>query len=246
MRVALVSDVHGNLQALDAALLHASGESTEAVWCMGDMVGYGGQPNEVIDRLREVDARCIIGNHDAAAIDLIGTELFNRAAAESADWTKDALLPESRNFLASKAEVEVAGDWSFVHGTFGDPLWEYLMAASNANSHFDAAKSRLSLVGHTHLPLVVWRDSEGRIGGRQPTDGEVVELNTWDEHQICVNPGGVGQPRDGDPKAPYAILDTATNEVRFHRVSYDIAEAQRHIREAGLPGVLADRLGEGR
>ena len=246
MRVALVSDVHGNLQALDAALQHARGEGIDAVWCMGDMVGYGAQPNEVIARLREVDARCVIGNHDAAALGLIGTELFNPTAAVSADWTKDSLLPESREFLAAKAETEEDGDWTFVHGTFGDPLWEYLTHESNARSHFDAARSRLSLVGHTHLQLVVWRDSEGRIGERQPTGGEVVELNTWDGHQICVNPGGVGQPRDGDPRAPYAILDTATNEVRFHRVSYAVEEAQRHIREAGLPGVLADRLEEGR
>lgn len=246
MRVALVSDVHGNLQALDAALQHASGEGIEAVWCMGDMVGYGAQPNEVIARLREVDARCVIGNHDAAALDLIDTDLFNPTAAVSAEWTKEVLSPESLEFLAAKAETEVAGDWSFVHGTFDDPLWEYLTHESNANSHFDAAKSRLSLVGHTHLPLVIWRDEQGRVGGRQPKRGEVIELNTWDGHQICVNPGGVGQPRDGDPTAPYAILDTAKNEVRFHRVSYDIAEAQRHIREAGLPDALADRLEDGR
>ncbi len=120
------------------------------------------------------------------------------------------------------------------------------MSAGNATAHFGAAKSRLSLVGHTHLQLVVWRDAEGNIGGRRPQRGEVVELDTWEGHQICVNPGGAGQPRDGDPLAPYAVLDTESNEVQFYRVAYDIAGAQRHIMGAGLPVELANRLEAGR
>ena len=246
MRVALVSDIHGNLPALDAALLHGSNERIDAIWCMGDSVGYGAQPNEVIHRLREVDALCVIGNHDAAALGLIETDLFNPVAAEAAAWTMTALGSDALEFLTATAETEAAEDWTFVHGTFADPLWEYLMSTSNAEAHFNASTTRLSAVGHTHLPLVVWRDAEGRIGGRRPEDGEVVELNEWPGSQICVNPGGVGQPRDGDPRAPYAVLNTATNEVHFHRISYDIATAQRHIAAAGLPSQLAERLEQGR
>lgn len=243
VRVAVLSDVHANLAALDAVLAHAREHAVDAVWSLGDMVGYGPRPNEVLARLRDAGARCLLGNHDAAAAGIITTELFNTLAAEAAEWTARVLLEDQRSFLRSLPRVATAEGVTLVHGTLHDPLWEYLISTDAARRHFALAQTRVSFVGHTHIPLVVWRDEGGSFESIQPGDGETIDLG---ERAVCVNPGGAGQPRDGDPRAAYAVFQASQNRVEFYRVVYDMGETQRQMRLSGLPDALAARLAHGR
>lgn len=243
MRIALLSDVHSNLAALDAVLAHALGERYEAVWQMGDLVGYGPDPDAVVTRMIAEDARGVMGNHDAAAVGAIGVEAFNGPAAEAAKWTMSTITDASRAYLSALPQMEEDGLFTRVHGTAGDPIWEYLSTYEAALRHFAAVQTQYSAVGHTHLPLVVRELGEGGVDAVTPADGELVELG---EGRVCINPGGVGQPRDGDPRSAYALLDTAEGSVTFHRVSYDIAQTQARMRERGLPAMLIERLSRGR
>ena len=242
MKVALISDVHANLPALEAVLREAERAGAAAVWSMGDQVGYGGDPDAVVARLIGAGAACVLGNHDAAAAGLIGTEEFNHLAATAAAWTAHALGEASRAWLGGLPEVLESDGWQRAHGTLHDPTWEYLSTMRAAEHHFAAQTARWSAVGHTHVPMVVWEEAEG-FAITAPGDGTTVAL---DERRACVNPGSVGQPRDGDTRASWALLDTDAGEVTFHRVAYDIGAAQARIRAAGLPEGLALRLARGR
>jgi diadenosine tetraphosphatase ApaH/serine/threonine PP2A family protein phosphatase len=243
MRIALLSDVHANLAALEAVLAHAEAHGAEGVWHTGDLVGYGPDPEEVIARLREIGAACVIGNHDAAVAGLIGTEDFNALAAAASAWTTERITAEGKAFLAALPEVERDGNYTRVHGTLRDPVWEYLVTYEAARAHFELQETTHSVVGHTHLPLVVWETAPGEMDALRPEDGTVFELG---ERRCCLNPGGVGQPRDGDPRACYALLDTGDGTVTFRRVPYDVAATQRRMIELGLPEALANRLARGR
>ncbi len=242
MRVALISDVHANLVALEAVVADAEGRGAEAIWNMGDTVGYGPDPNGVVARLAEAGAVSVLGNHDAAATGVIGTEWFNSLAAEAAEWTRAHLEPETAATLAGLGEVAREGEWSLAHGTLRQPLWEYLITEEAAAGHFEMQETPYSAVGHTHVPLLVRRGTAG-VEGETPVAGEGAELG---EGPLCVNPGSVGQPRDGDPRSSYALVDTGAGTVTHHRVAYDIGETQRRMEEAGLPRALAERLRFGR
>ena len=242
MRIALISDVHSNLVALEAVLADAEGRGVEAVWNLGDTVGYGPDPNGVVARLAEAGAVSVLGNHDAAATGAIGTEWFNSLAAEAAEWTRAHLEPETAATLAELGEVVRDGEWSLAHGTLRRPLWEYLITKEAAEGHFERQDTPYSAVGHTHVPLLVRRGAAG-VAGETPEPGEAVAL---EEGPLCVNPGSVGQPRDGDPRSSYALLDTGQGTVTHYRVAYDIGETQRRMEEAGLPRELAERLRFGR
>ena len=242
MRIALISDIHSNLAALEAVLADAEGRGVEAVWNLGDTVGYGPDPNGVVARLREVGAVSVLGNHDAAATGLMGTEWFNSLAATAAEWTRAHLEAEAASYLAGLGEVVVEGEWSLAHGTLREPLWEYLTTEEAAEGHFERLETPYSAVGHTHMPLLVRRGARG-VEGETPGEGNEAALG---EGPLCVNPGSVGQPRDGDPRASYALVDSGEGTVTHHRVAYDIGETQRRMRAAGLPQALADRLTMGR
>ena len=243
MRIALISDIHANLVALDAVLADAEARGAETIWNLGDTVGYGPDPNGVIARLRAEGAVSVLGNHDAAATGQITTELFNPLAAQAADWTDAALDDKARADLAAMATVHHEGDWSCVHGTLRDPIWEYLFSVEAATGHFERQQTPFSAVGHTHVPMIVRKLGDGGIEATPPADGETEPLG---EGLLCVNPGSVGQPRDGDPRASYALVDTSAATVTHHRVVYEIAETQRLMAEAGLPKPLAQRLEQGR
>lgn len=243
MRVALISDVHANLVALEAVLTDAEGRGAEAIWNLGDTVGYGPDPNGVVARLVEAGAVSVLGNHDAAATGAIGTEWFNSLAAEAAEWTRAHLEPETAATLAGLGEVVREREWSLAHGTLRQPLWEYLITEEAAEGHFDLQETPYSAVGHTHVPLLLRRGTEG-VKGQTPVPGEAVALG--EEGLVCVNPGSVGQPRDGDPRSSYALVNTEAGTVAHHRVPYDIGETQRRMGEAGLPRQLAERLRFGR
>ncbi|MCK9519745.1 MAG: metallophosphoesterase family protein [Dehalococcoidia bacterium] len=242
MKIALLSDVHANLAALEAVLAAAHAAGAEAVWNMGDSVGYGAEPDAVVSRLREAGAASVMGNHDAAAIGVLGLEAFNPFAAEAAGWTARTVAPETVAFLAALPQVEGDGKVTRCHGTLADPLWRYFDSVEAAEGHFALLETPCSVVGHTHVPLFV-RKGAGGLEASGVGNGESFELG---EEQVCLNPGSVGQPRDGDPRASWALLDTGRRRVTYHRVPYDIATTQRRIRAAGLPAVLADRLALGR
>ena len=243
MRVALLSDIHANLAALEAVLRHADDEGSEALWNLGDTVGYGPDPDRVIELMVIEGARCVMGNHDAAVAGLIGTETFNALAAKGIAWTMSHTTPESREYLAGLPRVERDGFYTRLHGSLREPLWEYMSTFEAAAAHFAVQETPYSVVGHTHLPLVVREVSPGRVEAITPEPGAVVELG---EERLCINPGSAGQPRDGDPRVSYAMLDTDEGTIAFHRVEYDIEATQKRMRAVGLPEPLAGRLSIGR
>jgi predicted phosphodiesterase len=243
MRVALLSDVHANLAALEAVLAAAAADGAETAWHLGDAVGYGPDPDAVVTRLSEAAAVCVMGNHDAATCGQLGLAAFNGVAARAVEWTREHIAPETEARLAALPKSKEEAGFAIVHGTLRDPLWEYLMTFDAARAHFARQETRCSVVGHTHVPLAIRMEDGGDFVTVRPDDGEVLDVA---EGRWCINPGGVGQPRDGDARSCYALLDTAKGTVTFRRIAYDIAATQRAIRERGLPDVLATRLARGR
>lgn len=243
MRIVVVADIHSNLEAFQAALDHArEGGGIDSVWSLGDLVGYGPDPSDCIALLRSHPHRATIGNHDLAATGAIGVEDFNPFAAEAARWTAGVLAEEERAWLGGLPEVIVDGDFTLVHGSLRDPVWEYLVSPAAAEANFALQTTPLSLVGHSHLPLC-FREDGPWIDIESLQDGQSIDLR---ERRLIINPGGVGQPRDGDPRAAYAVIDTETGRFEHHRVAYDIAATQRKMKVAGLPAYLIDRLAQGR
>ncbi len=246
MRIVIISDVHANLTALEAVLSHAeAGGTIDALWCLGDTVGYGAQPRESLARLQELGTLMIAGNHDQASTGKISTEEFNPIAATAAHWTMDRLRAADRKYLDALPEVLTQDKFTLVHGTLHWPIWGYLTSHEASLTHLERQETPFSLVGHTHIPaLVVEQPKEPRkCSLSNLEDGARVELSH--ERRMVINPGSVGQPRDGDPRTAYAILNTNSETVTVHRVEYNIEASQRLIEEAGLPRWLAQRLALG-
>jgi diadenosine tetraphosphatase ApaH/serine/threonine PP2A family protein phosphatase len=246
VRIAIIADVHANLEALEAVLRHAEeAKALDEVWCLGDTVGYGPDPSACLARLRSLAPRSVPGNHDLAAIGQLSTDDFNRVAAAAAHWTAGQLAPEHRQYLESLPHVIGQGDFTLAHGTLRWPIWEYLSSPEAAVAHFERQETPYSLVGHTHVPMLVAEDRDSAEGcqERYLEDGAVVSLG---DRRLVVNPGGVGQPRDGDPRASYAVYDTDARTVTLHRLEYDIAATQAKMEAADLPRPLIERLSVGR
>ena len=244
MRIAIVSDVHSNLEALQAVFAHANGTAPiGAVWCLGDITGYGPEPSPVIAALRGLVLTSVAGNHDLAACGLMGLEEFNGYAATAAKWNAEQLSGAERAFLSSLPLVHVTAPFTLAHGTIARPEWEYLLSGEQALTQFELQTTPYSIVGHSHLPFCI-EEHAGAMPAIVPADdGDELELG---ERRLILNPGSVGQPRDGDPRASYILYDDAARTVRWHRVEYDIASTQRKMREAGLPLWLSERLALGR
>jgi len=244
MRIALLSDIHANLAALEAVA--ADLPAVDETWVLGDIVGYGPQPNEVIAMLQAMGARSVLGNHDGAAIGTVDAAHFNPDARAAIEWTATVVDANSRAYIASLPEVRRDGDLTAVHGSPRDPIWEYITGPAVAAANFDEFETRLCLFGHTHLP-VVFADAAGGVEVTPGVPGTTVELGG---DRSLLNPGSVGQPRDGLRDAAYAILETGDGPnggtVAFRRVRYDIDRTQRLMRDLGLPARLAERLGYGR
>jgi len=239
MRVAVLSDIHGNLPALQA-VLQAIGP-VDALWQLGDIVGYGPEPDAVVSTLRESGAGGVRGNHDAAALGLIDADAFNDDARSAVDWTAARLEPATRDWLATLPERTVEGPFTMAHGSPRDPTWEYVYSVPVARANFPAFDTTHCLVGHTHVPLA-FRLQDGRIETIQPSHGSTLSL---DDRRTIVNPGSVGQPRDGDPRACAMLIDTDTMVVEWRRVPYPVAETQARMRTEGLPSRLIERLSFG-
>ena len=244
MRIAVLSDIHANLPALEAVA--ADLPPVDEVWVLGDTVGYGPQPNEVIATLQAMGARSVVGNHDGAAIGTVDPVHFNPDARAAIEWTAQALDPNARAYIASLPEVRAEGDITAVHGSPRDPIWEYITGPAIAAANLAAYDTRLCLFGHTHLP-VVFAALNGAI---EPTIGMPGTSARLGAERAMLNPGSVGQPRDGLRDAAYAILDlngsAEEDAFAFRRVTYDIDRTQRLMRDAGLPIRLVERLSYGR
>jgi len=238
MRYAILADIHGNLAALEAVLEDIERRGgVDEIWCLGDIVGYGPEPRLCIERLRQYRHICVAGNHDWAAIGKLGVDDFNPHAAAAALWTARQLAPQDVGYLESLPVRLVRGDFTLVHGSPREPIWEYILSPFEAEINFEYFSTPFCLVGHSHVPLLFHR------GGRMEYLPEKLVL---EEKPLILNPGGVGQPRDGDPRASYAIYDAAENTLYHFRILYDIGTTQRRMMEAGLPLPLALRLSYGR
>jgi predicted phosphodiesterase len=240
MRILVVSDVHANLAALNAVIKDAG--AFDRVWCLGDVVGYGPEPNECIDRLRSFDLLCLAGNHDLAAVGKLTLVDFNPDAKEAIAWSRFQLSSANRNWLETLPTRTVVTDYdiTLVHGSPRDPIWEYVFTPPIARACLDSIDTPICLNGHTHVPLI-FRKPEFEVGvfsDRLYINRPVsLKLDRW-----LINPGSVGQPRDDDPRAAYAIFDAEAMTFTHHRVQYDVTATQNKMKVAKLPSRLIRRL----
>ena len=236
MRIAVLSDIHANLPALDAVL--AAAGAVDAIWHLGDVVGYGPEPDGVVARLHEVDAQGVRGNHDAAAIGGDEIEWFNPDARRAMEWTRATISPATIGWLAALPERLTLEGVELVHGSPREPLWEYVTTASVARANLDLLAGRIGLHGHTHVP-VAWVEDGDRVDLVRGRSNQPLALRG---RRVLINPGSVGQPRDGDRDASFALLDTEAWTIAWHRAAYDVAAVQGAMRAAGLPPSLSARL----
>jgi len=242
VRIAVISDIHGNWHAFEAVLADIDNEHVDEIWCLGDIVGYGPQPNRCVDSARERSAICLIGNHDLAAIGRVSLDDFSPDAAVSARWTADELASTARDFLAQLEPKGTRLGAELFHGSPRDPVWEYILSEPSVRAALEMTASNLVLVGHSHIPIALLLSNGDTLAGGLAKGGSDLELTggRW-----LLNPGSVGQPRDGDPRAAYLLLDLERRNAHFRRVPYDIEATQAEIRANGLPENLATRLTDG-
>ncbi len=239
MRIAVLSDIHSNLVALDAVLADAG--HVDAIWHLGDVVGYGPEPDGVVGRLGELGAIGVRGNHDAAAVGGDEIEWFNPDARAAIEWTRTRISEATRAWLTDLPVTREEDQFTLVHGSPREPIWEYITSSPVARANLALLGTTYGLHGHTHLP-VAWADDDGRVVSIAPGHGSSFAL---DGRPALLNPGSVGQPRDGDPTAGYLVLDTEAALATWHRVRYDIPAVQSMMRAAGLPSRLVERLSYG-
>ncbi len=242
MRILLLADIHANIVALETVLSHAPGY--DAVWCLGDVVGYGPAPNECVERVRGLNPLLITGNHDQAVLGNVPLKPFSEDARRSLEWTIGELRPEHRNWLANGVPKQVLSEYdlTLVHASPRSPIWEYIQNAQIALENFPYFDTSLCLFAHTHRPIAYrLRVADHVLSPSYLSEQEPYSL----QPKLLLNPGSVGQPRDGDPRAAYAILDLDSKLLNHHRIEYDVAATQRAILHAKLPYRLAARLAVG-
>ena len=243
MRALIVSDVHSNLEALESVVEDAGNQGGfDEIWSLGDLVGYGPDPSACIALLRRHELIAVAGNHDLAAFGRLSLESFNDYAAAAARWTADQISSDEAEWMAGlPLRIEVEG-FTMVHGSPRDPVWEYVVSVPVAAVSFQHFTTPRCLVGHSHVPFLCVTGEDGPKFLEFPL-GDPVPLA---DERLIINPGGVGQPRDGDPRASYAVYDSTDKTVAHYRAKYDIKTTQDKMAECGLPKYLADRLSEGR
>jgi predicted phosphodiesterase len=241
MRVAVISDIHANLHAFEAVLGEIDGESPDAIWCLGDLVGYGPRPNPSCALAENRADVCLVGNHDLVVIDELDIAEFSPDAAVAAMWTKGVLDDRSRAFLESLEPSTKAEGVDLFHASARDPVWEYVLTGEAALATLELTTAPVVLVGHSHVALALLLTEDTLEGGLAPGGTEVdLGKGRW-----LLNPGSVGQPRDGDARAAYLLLDLERRTGSFRRVPYDIERTQAEMLERGLPPALAGRLEHG-
>lgn len=243
MRIAVISDVHANLYALEAVLAEIDREPPDELWCLGDTVGYGPRPNECCALVRERCSLILAGNHDLVALGTteVSVEEFNPEAGAASVWTSTQLTPESRTFLSTLEPKAARDGFELFHGSPRDPVWDYVLDGPAVTASFALTEAPVVLVGHSHVATAVAQTGDTLSGGGVPA-GFVARLA---DGRWLLNPGSVGQPRDGDPRASFLRIDRDGGEARFERIAYPVARTQAEIRERGLPDSLAERLAHG-
>ena len=242
MRLAILSDIHGNLPAFEAVLADVDATSPDEVWCLGDVVGYGAEPNECTELTAQRCTVCLAGNHDLAVLDAIDISSFSPAAAEAAQWTQARLDEPSRDFLAGLHAADESREVALYHASPRDHVWEYVLWPEQAGECIQRQAKRIALIGHSHIALCFRAADDGDVDA---TEGAQVSAGTKldvAEGRWLLNPGSVGQPRDGDPRAAWLELDTDAWTATYHRVDYEIERAAESIAAAGLPEHLGKRL----
>jgi diadenosine tetraphosphatase ApaH/serine/threonine PP2A family protein phosphatase len=245
LRIAVLSDIHSNRQGLEAVLAAIEEAAVDEVWCLGDMVGYGADPDACTQLVRDRCSVCLVGNHDLAVLGALDTSTFSEAAAAAVEWTRENVAAETLEFLASLEPSASRQGIGLFHASPRDPIWEYVLSTDQAEAGFEAQEERVGLIGHSHIALFFTRAGarRGYAEGAQASDGAEIDVAAG---EWLLNPGSVGQPRDGDPRAAWLELDTEEWAVRYHRVTYEVEAAAAAILDAGLPPALAERLGAGR
>ncbi len=253
MRVAIISDIHANLPALEAVLSDVEETGVDELWCLGDVVGYGAQPDECAALVAERCGLCLVGNHDLAVLGELDVSAFSPAAAAAVDWTRDVAKPATLEFLRGLEPADESREVALYHASPRDPVWEYVLWPDQAAECIGIQASRVSLVGHSHVALFFTMPADQDRAGARGSSVELLDaargaqagggtrLNI-SEGRWLANPGSVGQPRDGDPRAAWLELDTATWEATYHRVDYEIDRAAEAIAATDLPEHLARRL----
>jgi predicted phosphodiesterase len=242
MKYLILADIHSNLEAFKAVLEDAQNHGGFGhTWCIGDVVGYGPDPSACIKLLRQLDPVCVCGNHDSAAVGKIDIGGFNSEAAQANRWTAGQLNVEEKEFLAGLPDLVVEDGFTIVHGSPRQPVWEYIAHTITAEDNFRRFDTRFCIVGHTHVPYLFEQDGHG-VRGSVLRDGDMLPLG---DNRLIINPGGVGQPRDRDRRASYAIFDAEEMVLHNYRVNYDVAATQGKMEKAGLPDFLVSRIAWG-
>ncbi len=238
MKIGIIADIHSNLEALNVVLERV--KKSDKIICLGDIVGYGPNPNECVKIIRDLKIPTIAGNHDKAAIGEMETTWFNRSARDAIIWTREELTKENLEYLKSLPLTLEFEDFEIVHGSLREPLEEYITSNMEAIPNFEKMKKPLCFIGHSHVPLCIVEKENKKYDGWQLGDGDVVKLKGF--KKAIVNVGGVGQPRDGDSRASYGIYNNESKEVSIYRVPYNIERVQEKMKEKGLPEPLIERL----
>ncbi len=239
MKIAVVSDIHGNRHAFEAVLDAVADTECREMWCLGDLVGYGAEPDACVELARRHTAICLAGNHDMGVRGDLPLQEFSRGAALAARWTQTEIDPETLEFLKTLEPLNVEESVGLYHASPRDPVWEYVLSPLQAELCLDAQSHRVCMVGHSHVALSFTRPEGEPASGETRSAGEELDVSTG---EWLINPGSVGQPRDGDPRAAWLELDTEEWSVGYRRTEYDIAGAGAAIRAARLPDSLAERL----
>jgi predicted phosphodiesterase len=239
MQVAICTDIHGNRHAFEAVIDAAEASGAEELWCLGDLVGYGAEPDACVALAREHCTIVLVGNHDLAVIGKLSLDDFSRGAALAARWTQDVISDETREFLLGLEPSGSGAGIGLFHASPRDPIWEYVLSGLTAELCFDETDFRVSLIGHSHVALSFHRPEGQPATGTTQREGTVLDLS---EGRWLINPGSTGQPRDGDARAAWLLVDTERKIATYKRAEYDIAGAQAAIRAARLPESLAERL----
>jgi predicted phosphodiesterase len=239
MQVAICTDIHGNRHAFEAVIAAAESAGADELWCLGDLVGYGAEPDACVALAAEHAAICLAGNHDLAVVEVLSLDDFSRGAAPAARWTQEVISEETRDFLLSLQPSGEGEGFGLFHASPRDPIWEYVLSGLTAELCFDSTDFRVSFIGHSHVALSFHRPEGFPAAGSTQREGTELDLT---QGEWLINPGSAGQPRDGDPRAAWLMLDTERRLCTYQRSEYDIAGAQAAIRAARLPDSLAERL----
>jgi predicted phosphodiesterase len=240
-RVAVISDVHANWHALEAVLADVEREEPDELWCLGDLVGYGPRPNPCCAAVERRASTCLAGNHDLGVLGTIDLAEFAGDAVTAARWTRSVLAEGSRRFLETREPQGRCDGVELFHASPRDPVWEYVLSAEAAAAAFELTRSQVVLVGHSHVPLAISLTGGVLDGGLAPGGAETM----LDSGRWLLNPGSVGQPRDGDPRAAWLLLDLGEGRAEHRRVEYEVSLTQEEIRDRRLPDALAQRLAHG-